>query len=86
VELTVEDDGPGLDAESMERASSSAGSTGLGLDIVARTAEAAGGHLAVGRSRSGGARLRLRFPAAPAETSARTTPAWRRPAGNGDEL
>lgn len=64
VELTVEDDGPGLEADAVGRGASGAGSTGLGLDIVARTVEAAGGHFAVGRSPSGGARLRLRFPAA----------------------
>jgi signal transduction histidine kinase len=75
VELMVEDDGPGLDAESLERGSSTGGSTGLGLDIVARTAEAAGGRFAVGRSLSGGARFCLRIPAAPAETSTRTTSA-----------
>ena len=63
-ELMVEDDGPGVDAEALMRGSSGGGSTGLGLDIVARTAEAAGGEFAIRSSPSGGARLQLRFPIA----------------------
>lgn len=42
--LTIADDGPGIgDAALLERGSSGGGSTGLGADIVRRTAEAAGG-------------------------------------------
>jgi len=42
--LVVADDGPGIaDAALLERGSSGAGSTGLGADIVRRTAGAAGG-------------------------------------------
>lgn len=44
VQLVVDDDGPGLpDADVLQRGESRAGSTGLGLDIIRRTAEASGG-------------------------------------------
>ncbi|NUT42283.1 MAG: HAMP domain-containing histidine kinase [Thermoactinospora sp.] len=43
--LSVHDEGPGFDAALLERGSSGAGSTGLGLDIVRRTAEASGGSM-----------------------------------------
>jgi signal transduction histidine kinase len=62
--LVVEDDGPGFaDAEGqlIERGASGAGSTGLGLDIVRRTAEHSGGSLVLGRSPTGGARLEVTF-------------------------
>jgi signal transduction histidine kinase len=53
--LVVTDDGPGFpDADLTERGRSSVGSTGLGLDIARRIAEASGGTLTVGRSASGG--------------------------------
>ncbi|WP_433085497.1 sensor histidine kinase [Dactylosporangium sp. CA-052675] len=51
VELAVEDDGPGFDPAAGERGVSGGGSTGLGLDIARRTAEAAGGRLAIAGSR-----------------------------------
>ncbi|MGN6299556.1 MAG: HAMP domain-containing sensor histidine kinase [Angustibacter sp.] len=55
VRLEVIDDGPGLTDPSLtERGVSGAGSTGLGLDIVRRTAEAAGGELVVRRGLRGG--------------------------------
>ena len=53
--LVVADDGPGFpDAGATERGRSSDGSTGLGLDIARRIAEASGGSLMIGRSTSGG--------------------------------
>ncbi|HEX3003708.1 MAG TPA: HAMP domain-containing sensor histidine kinase [Angustibacter sp.] len=55
VRLEVIDAGPGLTDPSLtERGVSGAGSTGLGLDIVRRTAQAAGGELVVRRGLRGG--------------------------------
>ncbi|NLT54377.1 MAG: HAMP domain-containing histidine kinase [Actinomycetales bacterium] len=61
VELTVEDAGPGLPSRDVvSRGTSGAGSSGLGLDIVRRTALASGGRLELDRSPLlGGARVRL---------------------------
>jgi signal transduction histidine kinase len=60
--LTVEDRGPGFsDSGVVERGASSCGSTGLGLDIVRRTAEASGGDLEIGRSADQGGRVIVRF-------------------------
>jgi signal transduction histidine kinase len=54
--LVVADSGPGFDDASMaHRGVSRGGSTGLGLDIVRRTAEASGGMLTLARPPSGGA-------------------------------
>jgi signal transduction histidine kinase len=52
-EVTVSDGGPGLDVGAVERGRSGGGSTGLGLDIARRTAEASGGALRLGRSADG---------------------------------
>jgi signal transduction histidine kinase len=53
--LVVADDGPGFPhADPVQRGLSSGGSTGLGLDIARRIAEASGGTLSTGRSPSGG--------------------------------
>src|SRR5215472_17503678 len=53
--LVVADDGPGFPHTGLaERGRSSDGSTGLGLDIARRIAEASGGMLTIGRSASGG--------------------------------
>lgn len=57
----VEDGGPGFDGRGLARGRSGGGSTGLGLDIARRTAEAAGGSLEVGRSDLGGARVTIRL-------------------------
>ncbi len=57
--LVVDDAGPGFGAESLERGRSGRGSTGLGLDIARRTAEAAGGSLTIGASPLGGSRVVL---------------------------
>jgi signal transduction histidine kinase len=60
VVLTVEDAGRGLPSvDIINRGRSNAGSTGLGLDIVRRAALASGGSLELGRSRLGGALVRL---------------------------
>lgn len=60
VVLTVEDGGQGLpQMDIIARGSSGAGSTGLGMDIVRRAANASGGRMEVGRSRLGGALIRV---------------------------
>jgi len=65
--LCVEDAGSGFqDGSALDRGISDAGSTGLGLDIVRRTVEDAGGSLAIGESRSlGGAGIVITLPLAP---------------------
>ncbi len=58
--LVIEDEGHGFpDDAALDRGSSRTGSTGLGLDIARRTAAASGGVLQLGRSRYGGAAVRL---------------------------
>jgi signal transduction histidine kinase len=52
-EITVADRGPGLAEDALERGRSGAGSTGLGLDIARRTAEASGGRLRIASAPSG---------------------------------
>jgi len=61
VRVVVEDGGPGLPAgDLMVRGRSDSGSTGLGLDIVRRTAEASGGSVTADRSPDlGGARITM---------------------------
>lgn len=62
--LVLDDDGPGFgDEGAMTRGSSGAGSTGLGLDIVRRTAEHTGGSVRLASSASGGARIEVTFGA-----------------------
>ena len=72
--LVVADDGPGFGAADPPlRGQSSGGSTGLGLDIARRIAEASGGTLIIGRSASGGGSVTLGLgsPAGPPEESRR---------------
>jgi signal transduction histidine kinase len=72
--LVVADDGPGFgDFDPTQRGLSRGGSTGLGLDIARRIAEASGGSLIVGRSVSGGGAVTLGLgsPAGPPETPRR---------------
>jgi signal transduction histidine kinase len=59
VVLTVSDAGPGFPAGG---STPRPGSTGLGLDIVGRTARDAGGELRLGRSAEGGAVVELTLP------------------------
>lgn len=57
--LTVEDGGPGFPEglDVVQRGTSGAGSTGLGLSIVDKTATESGGGLSLGKSALGGARV-----------------------------
>jgi signal transduction histidine kinase len=57
--LDVADDGPGLPPDASVRGRSDRGSTGLGLDIARRCAQAAGGTMTLGASPSGGALVTL---------------------------
>jgi signal transduction histidine kinase len=59
VHLEVSDDGPGLPPDAHVRGRSDRGSSGLGLDIARRCAEASGGSMTLGSAPSGGARIRL---------------------------
>lgn len=64
-ELVVEDSGSGFDGLGVVgRGESSTGSTGLGLDIVARTAERYGGSFRIGDARAGGALVAVVLEAA----------------------
>jgi signal transduction histidine kinase len=67
--VTVSDEGPGMvgATHAVDRGRSGGGSTGLGLDIVRRTAESSGGRLEVGQSPTGGAAFTIWLgPCAPA--------------------
>jgi signal transduction histidine kinase len=59
--ITVSDDGPGMGNGSVDRGRSGGGSTGLGLDIVRRTAESSGGRFEVRTSPAGGAAMVMRL-------------------------
>jgi len=74
--LTISDDGPGFaDLGVMTRGKSGAGGTGLGLDIVVRTAERTGGGMRVGSSASGGAEIEIVFgPTEPGSTTRSEAP------------
>ena len=63
VVLVVTDEGPGFPpgVDPLRRGESGGGSTGLGLDIVARTAARTGGHLDAENRPEGGAVLRVVF-------------------------
>lgn len=61
-EFVVGDGGAGFASEAARRGASSAGSTGLGLDIARQTAMAFGGSLDIGVSDLGGASVSLRLP------------------------
>jgi signal transduction histidine kinase len=57
--LEVSDEGPGLPADEPVRGRSDRGSSGLGLDIARRCAEASGGSMSLGATPSGGALITL---------------------------
>jgi signal transduction histidine kinase len=81
--LVVEDEGPGLPgASALVRGKSGGGSTGLGLDIAKRTAEAAGGRIVLGSRDGGGACIELQFPPPSAELPADGARRHRRLAGS----
>jgi two-component system OmpR family sensor kinase len=84
--LAVEDDGPGLDVDDVDRVferfyrtdasrARSSGGSGLGLSIVAAVVAAHGGTVSADRSPLGGARFRVRLPlAAPVSLPAPPAP------------
>jgi signal transduction histidine kinase len=57
--LEVSDEGPGLPPDAPIRGRSDRGSSGLGLDIARRCAEASGGSMTLGATPSGGALITL---------------------------
>jgi signal transduction histidine kinase len=61
--LVVADEGPGIGADALARGRSDRGSSGLGLDIARRCAQAAGGSMQVARGTTGGAVVTLEFAA-----------------------
>jgi signal transduction histidine kinase len=61
--LSVSDDGPGLPDDAHVRGRSDRGSSGLGLDIARRCAEASGGSMTLAASPSGGALVTLQLGA-----------------------
>lgn len=66
-EISIEDNGPGFDATSVQQAfeaffTTKSTGTGLGLAIVRRVVEAHGGHVAAARGPCGGAIVRLTLP------------------------
>ncbi|MEO7754461.1 MAG: HAMP domain-containing sensor histidine kinase [Terracoccus sp.] len=63
--LVVADGGPGAGEDSVERGRSGTGSSGLGLDIARRIAEAAGGAVSLGRSDLGGLAVEVSLPLHP---------------------
>ena len=68
--LIIADRGPGFPGSALaRRGASTAGSTGLGLDIARRTAAASGGTFTLGTSPGGGATVTLDLGPAPAPGS-----------------
>jgi signal transduction histidine kinase len=57
--LTISDNGPGVPAGLVRRGASTVGSTGLGLDIARRAAQASGGRLDIATGDRGGAVVTL---------------------------
>jgi signal transduction histidine kinase len=61
--LEISDSGPGIPTSRPERGRSDRGSTGLGLDIARRCAEASGGTMTISSGATGGARVVLELGA-----------------------
>jgi signal transduction histidine kinase len=59
--LSISDAGPGMPSGLVGRGASAAGSTGLGLDIARRAAQASGGRLEMSSADGGGALVTLRL-------------------------
>ncbi|MBV9592303.1 MAG: HAMP domain-containing histidine kinase [Actinobacteria bacterium] len=59
--LAVADEGPGISPDAVSRGRSDRGSSGLGLDIARRCAEASGGSMTIAANPSGGAHVELRL-------------------------
>ena len=81
VELSVSDDGPGIDAATAERifepfftTKETGKGTGMGLAIVHGIVHEHGGHVVLESSRGHGARFRVLLPAAMAEEASASTP------------
>lgn len=71
--LSVSDEGPGLSQDlRVERGRSTRGSSGLGLDILRRTAARSGGRLSLGNRLGGGAALTVEFGPPPVGPSRAT--------------
>jgi two-component system, NtrC family, sensor histidine kinase PilS len=73
--LTVEDDGPGIPAQDLQRIftpffTTKAKGTGLGLAVVQRIVDAHGGSVAVHSPAQGGARFTVRLPGAASAAAA----------------
>jgi signal transduction histidine kinase len=92
VAVTVQDDGPGIEADERERLfqpffrgrrarEAQAPGSGLGLAIVRRIAEAHAGRVAVESMPGKGAAFTLELPAAPAASSAAASDVQAHPAG-----
>jgi signal transduction histidine kinase len=63
VRIVIADEGPGIPLGAGERGRSDRGSTGLGLDIARRVAEAAGGRLTISANTPAGARVEVTLTA-----------------------
>lgn len=72
--FVVDDEGAGFPSEMIDRGASGAGSTGLGLDIVRRAAQSAGGALTISTRPTGGARVEVRLQTATTSGVAREAP------------
>ncbi|MCP5141970.1 MAG: PAS domain-containing sensor histidine kinase [Chromatiales bacterium] len=91
VELSVRDDGKGMDAATRERVlepffTTSAGGTGLGLAVVANVVRNHGGELQIDSRPGIGSEFRIRLPLASTATPNALPASWRRPPNNVNEI